>query len=711
MFFAFQQISQLGNPFVGHNLSLGKIGKALMLTSTFRHFKGVGAKTERELWRSGVWSWQEFESRHTVQLSMFEVGPPEAPVQQVLTSKEALEKEDANYFALSLPRYEHYRIAHTFPSKTLFLDIETTGLSRYYDQITLVGWSMGDVYNTYIKGDDAEPLRRALVQAKVIVTFNGSLFDVPFLRAEFPELNIPLAHIDLRFLARRVGLRGGQKEIELAVGLERPGILSSLRGEVAPLLWHRYRRGDLDALKLLISYNYADIEGMKFLLDIVTDRLLEMDQLPMRLHPLHRFFDDYSSLSAATLFRDSGRVRKYRGSSAPLMTLEALSVPSHRVVGIDLTGSEDRPSGWCVLQSGRATTRRIGSDKDLIQATIDAKPTLVSIDSPLSLPRGRVTVDDDDPGRQSFGITRECERILKRRGINVYPSLIKSMQALTARGMRLARHFRGLGIAVIESSPGAAHDIINIPRKGADLGLLKEGLAEFGISGEFINQNVSHDELDAITSAVVGLFFMSGKFEGLGNEDEEYLIIPDMKQKTNPWNRHVIGLSGPISSGKTTAGEYLEKRGYAYGRYSQVLQGLLEEKRLEVTRQSLQQIGEEVYKGVGQRWLGAELIKRMPESDHLVIDGLRHPEDHSFLVERFGPCFFHVHIDAPELVRENRYTASEGDKEDFRRAAAHPVEAHVPQLAGLANVIINNDGSLEEFFSKLSEAEQNLRQF
>src|SRR5687767_9354340 len=343
-----------------------------MLTSTFRHFTGVGAKTERELWRSGIWSWQEFEARRTVQLSMFEVGPYGAEVQQVRTSKEALAKEDANYFALSLPRYEHYRIAHSFPSKTLFLDIETTGLSRYYDQITLVGWSIGRSYNAYIKGDDPEPLRRALVQAKAIVTFNGSLFDVPFLRSEFPELNIPVAHIDLRFLARRVGLRGGQKEIEEAVGLERPGILSTLRGEAAPLLWHRYRRGDVDSLKLLLSYNYADIEGMKFILDVVTDRLLEMDQLPMRLRPPHRFSGD-SSLNIATFISGSGRVRKYQGSSAPLITLNALDVPRHCVVGIDLTGSEERPSGWCILQNGRATTLKIGSDEDLIQATIESK--------------------------------------------------------------------------------------------------------------------------------------------------------------------------------------------------------------------------------------------------------------------------------------------------------------------------------------------------
>ena len=299
---------------------------------------------------------------------------------------------------------------------------------------------------------------------------------------------------------------------------------------------------------------------------------------------------------------------------------------------------------------------------------METKPDLISIDSPLSLPKGRTAVTDDDPGRQMFGITRECERILKKRGVNVYPSLIQSMQALTARGIRLATHFRNLGVPVIESYPGAAQDIMNIPRKRADLALLKAGLVEFGISGDFLDQEVSHDELDAITSAAVGLFFMSGKFEALGNEDEEYLIIPDIKrEKILGARRKVVGLSGPISSGKTTAGKYLQSLGFAYGRYSQVLQTLLQERGIPVTRESLQRVGEEVYEGRGQRWLGLELIKRLPETGDLVIDGLRHPEDHSLLVEKFGADFLHIHVEAPESLRREDTLMRERVKNSPRR--------------------------------------------
>jgi uncharacterized protein YprB with RNaseH-like and TPR domain len=88
-------------------------------------------------------------------------------------------------------------------SRVLFLDVETTGLSRYYDELTLVGWVLDGVYRVHIAGDDPEPLLSALETASVLVTFNGTLFDLAFLTKSFPGLSLPKVHADLRFLAKR----------------------------------------------------------------------------------------------------------------------------------------------------------------------------------------------------------------------------------------------------------------------------------------------------------------------------------------------------------------------------------------------------------------------------------------------------------------------------------------------------------------------------
>lgn len=684
-----------------------------MLTQTFLHIKGIGAKKERELWRRGITSWEDFESKLKSQLRMFTCPDDPSPV---CDSRRALREGDAEFFARNLPRREHYRIALGFPSKTLFLDIETTGLSRYYDTITVVGWSMDSEYGVYIKGNNDGALRAALSEAKAIVTFNGSLFDLPFIRQEFSNLHIPSAHVDLRFLARRVGLSGGQKAIEKELGLVRPSYLQDVEGGAAPLLWYKYRQGDLNSLKLLISYNHADIEGMKYIFDAVVDRLIERQQLPLPGRTFYRFSQHPSRLrwpaGKPSKLNSAIHLKPYQGRSGPLITLRDLGLNGTplRVVGIDLTGSEARPTGWCLLDGARARTQKVGTDEELIKLTMEACPDLVSIDSPLSLPKGRISIRDDDPGRKLYGITRYCERVLKKRGVNVYPSLIQSMQNLTARGIRLAERFRKLGAPVIESYPGAAQDIINIPRKRADLALLKKGLSEFGIKGKFITTHVSHDELDAITSAIVGLFFMGGKFEALGNEEEEYLIIPKVSSDDSAWGgRIVVGLSGPISSGKTTAGRFLESEGFRYGRYSLVLKDMLEERGVAVSRESLQEIGEEVYKNPGQRWLCRKLVERLPSGGDIVIDGLRHPEDHAFLTETFGPDFIHIYIDAPEELRLQRYIVDRGTREEFEAATAHPVESDVPAMAPLAHVVLSNSGSREEFESKILQLVQTSR--
>ena len=680
-----------------------------MLLCTFQHLKGISKKKEQDLWRSGIIRWEDFESIKNKLPLLKDICPPDDSFFNL--SRRALAEEDLEFFTKMLPSQEYYRIALTFPQKTLFLDIETTGLSRYYDTITIVGWSFGKEYKVFIKGDDEKALRKAISQAKVIVTFNGSLFDLPFLRQEFRDLPIPLCHIDLRFLGKRVGLSGGQKAIEDIIGVKRPDDVSGLSGEKAPVLWYRYRWGDQSALKQLISYNHADIEGMKIILDNVIDRLFKKEHLPIPASSLPRFSEFRSKIRWANeKLKSNGRIviGPYRGEKGPIISLRDLRIlfpddSNFRVVGIDLTGSERRPSGWCLLDNDHAITKCLKSDDEIIKETLDSKANLISIDSPLSLPMGRVSVRDDDPGRKDYGIMRSCEKLLKKRGVNVYPSLIPSMQNLTARGISLANYFRSKGIPVIESYPGAAQDIMNIPRKRASLELLANGLAKFGIKGDFTKNSVCHDELDAITSAIVGFFFWSGKFEALGNDNEEYLIIPDIKNIQSSWReRRIIGFSGPIAAGKTTASTFLQSEGFHYGRFSMVIADLVQSRGMQLCRQTLQQIGQEINETKAQRWLGKKLVEMLPKQGDVVIDGLRFPEDHAFLVETFGPAFLHIHIDAPEDTRLERYIIDGGTKEEFVEANSHQVESNVPKLSSLAHIVLDNEDDMDSFKNKIS---------
>jgi len=181
-----------------------------------------------------------------------------------------------------------------------------------------------------------------------------------------------------------------------------------------------------------------------------------------------------------------------------------------KVIGIDLTGSENKASGFATLwPDGLAQTERVKTDDEMLELVDAYGPSLISIDSPLSLP--------EDPTK----IYRECELTLKRRGISVFWCLLPTMKNLTMRGIALAGKLRKSGFDVIESYPGAAQDILNIPRKGKSIEALRRGLLAYGIQG---NLEVSHDELDAITAAIVGQLYLKGDYEALG-----CLILPKRK--------------------------------------------------------------------------------------------------------------------------------------------------------------------------------------
>ena len=672
-----------------------------MLESSFLHFDGIGTKREREFWRSNVFSWAQMPSVVNKQLHFpFDDESPlhNSPIQQYY---DALDQGDADFFAQKLKRREHYRIALTFPSDTMFLDIETTGLSRYYHEITLIGWSIGDKYNVLINGDPTETFYTDLAKAKAIVTFNGIIFDIPFILKAYPNAPIPSTHVDLRFLSKRVGLTGGQKEIERKIGKSRSAEISEIIGETAPLLWYRYRHGDESSLRDLIKYNHADIEGMKRIFDVAVRKLWKNEKIPTTVSSKYRFAKAKSKInweSNKTLAKHGIVIQPYNGQAGPKIHIQDLY--SHlkerkiRIVGIDLSGGEKRPSGWCLLDDVNAVTKLLYTDTEIVEATEAANPLLVSIDSPLSLPEGRISVDDDDPGRNEFGIMRRCERILKKRGINVYPSLIPSMQKLTERGIRLATLLRSKGIPVIESYPGAAQDIMDIPRKRASTDLLAFGLQAFGIHGTFLDDKVTHDELDAITSAVVGAFFWTGKFEGLGDEVEEYLIIPDLNSDPSTWrSRKVIGISGRIAAGKTTAGKHIEQQGFNYGRFSQILEKVLSESKMKITRENLQKIGQNINQEKKQRWLGYQIAKACEDKDKIVIDGMRHPEDYSFLVETFGPGFKQIHIETNEEIRRTRYIDNGHSNNEFSDASKHQVEQNICLLKNLAHKIVKNNAA------------------
>jgi predicted nuclease with RNAse H fold/dephospho-CoA kinase len=367
------------------------------------------------------------------------------------------------------------------------------------------------------------------------------------------------------------------------------------------------------------------------------------------------------------------------------------------VVGIDLTAGASRASGWALLRGREAATRSLRSDDDLISATLDSGASLVSIDSPLSLPKGRCCAREDCPCR-SHGILRESERTLMTMRVGVFPCLLPSMSALTLRGIRLAATLRERGVEVIESYPGAAQDVLGISRKSRGLELLVQGLTGFGIKLP-TNHTLTHDELDAITSGLVGYFWHAGQYFGLGIPEENYLIVPRVPKFRENSQATVLGLAGPVAAGKTTVGQYLAfKYGFRYTRYSLVLRQFLSQPRQDLSRVEMQDFGQHVHETVGPVKLTQRVISQMTPAENWVVDGLRHVGDYETFLDELGLRFHMVFIEASEANRLRRIghrNAGSAIREN------HAVESEVPLLSFRTTLRVDNNRSFRHLFEQV----------
>lgn len=243
-----------------------------MLSNTFCHLPGIGVRTEEKFWAAGVRCWDDFAQAASL------VSPHKhAQAAGLLAeSRERLEAGDAEFFATRLPPQEHWRLWPRFAHATAYLDIETTGLGKGLDHITSIALFDGSTVRTYVHGRNLEDFQDDIRAFKLLVTYNGRSFDAPFIEREM-RIALPKAHIDLRFLLRRVGLTGGLKRCEKALGLGRDE-LDGVDGYFAVLLWRRYQ--DLGgqaadaALQTLLAYNVEDVLSLAPLLRHAADKLL-----------------------------------------------------------------------------------------------------------------------------------------------------------------------------------------------------------------------------------------------------------------------------------------------------------------------------------------------------------------------------------------------------------------------------------------------------
>lgn len=159
----------------------------------------------------------------------------------------------------------------------LYLDIETTGLRKKEHAITIIGGYDGSTVTQLIQGVN---LTQSSVQELFqghdkIATFNGKLFDIPFIEEYFPGcVSDDVIHRDLMRSAGLVGWFGSLKSIEKRLGISRDSGVNN--GLQAIQLWEDYKNGSTSALKKLLAYNKEDIINLEILEQKIEEELARL---------------------------------------------------------------------------------------------------------------------------------------------------------------------------------------------------------------------------------------------------------------------------------------------------------------------------------------------------------------------------------------------------------------------------------------------------
>jgi uncharacterized protein len=258
-----------------------------MLTRTFIHISGVGPKHEKRIWNDGIVCWDDMLRDR----DLFDDGPPPVIEQEITLSRTKLANGDARWFEQRLGPSESWRIAADFDDgRIAYLDIETDGgdsTAWREGQDSPGGTTVCAVWDgvearVFLRDKDLHQIPEYLSKYKVLCTFNGKAFDIPYLEGRFGKDFFSGAHLDLRPITTAVGLRGGLKKIEKQLGIERPASIRRYTGYDAVKLWGAYKRGRKDALEPLARYNLADAVNLQCLMRVAYNWAVAHDELPFR---------------------------------------------------------------------------------------------------------------------------------------------------------------------------------------------------------------------------------------------------------------------------------------------------------------------------------------------------------------------------------------------------------------------------------------------
>lgn len=174
----------------------------------------------------------------------------------------------------------------------------------------------------------------------------------------------------------------------------------------------------------------------------------------------------------------------------------------------------------------------------------------------------------------------------------------------------------------------------------------------------------------------------------------------------------IIGLTGKNASGKGEVAQVLREGGFHYMSLSDLLREELRCRKLEVTRENLIHVGNEMRHTYGGGYLADRALQQIDVDKNYIVDSIRNPREVEVL--RRLANFKLVHVTAVPQVRFERIKsrAREGDPQTFaefetleaREAkSADPNTQQLEATGKLADAELENNATLDQLRGKVRE--------
>ena len=181
----------------------------------------------------------------------------------------------------------------------------------------------------------------------------------------------------------------------------------------------------------------------------------------------------------------------------------------------------------------------------------------------------------------------------------------------------------------------------------------------------------------------------------------------------------IIGITGPIASGKSVLVEMLVEKGFIYHSLSDEVREEANKLGIGINRKALQDLGNAMREKFGDGYWAERIVSSVKSGKNHVVDGIRNPGEIE-VMKKLGN-FILIGVDAPIEKRctwiMNRNKDS--DPKTFEEIKAIDARdrgvgeksfgQNSAKCYAMADVYLKNDGSFEELSKKIGDLLETLK--